>query len=229
MHQHQAPEAHSDNSLLAQWSDGFGVPPFERIEPQHFPPAFARAFAAHEAEVAAVAADAAEPTFANTIDALELSGAALRRVGHVFRVLAGAHTNDAILAIERELAPLQAKHWNRILMDEALFRRIDFLYRRRAELELSAEQARVLERYHVTFKRAGAALAAAAKARLAAINERLATLGTAFSQNVLADEQAYALVLDGADDLAEIGRASCRERGEMSGVAVSLRKPTASL
>src|SRR5436309_9450586 len=129
MQQHQAPEAHSDNSLLAQWSDGFGVPPFERIEPQHFPPAFARAFAAHEAEVAAVAADAAEPTFANTIDALELSGAALRRVGHVFRVLAGAHTNDAILAIERELAPLQAKHWNRILMDEALFRRIDFLYR----------------------------------------------------------------------------------------------------
>ena len=110
------PEARTDNPLPAEWTGPFGVPPFERIEPQHFPPAFARAFAAHEAEIAVIAGDPAEPSFANTIGALELSGAALTRVENVFHALAGAHTNDAILAIERELAPRQAKHWSRIPM-----------------------------------------------------------------------------------------------------------------
>jgi peptidyl-dipeptidase Dcp len=222
MQQHKtlAPEAGSDNPLLGEWSGPFGVPPFDRIEPQHFPPAFARAFAAHEAEIAAIAGNPAEPSFGNTIEAMELSGARLTRIGNVFHALAGAHTNDAILAIERDLAPLQAKHWNRILMDEALFGRIDLLHRRRDALALTPEQARVLERYHVRFKRAGGALDAAAKVRLAEINERLATLGTAFSQNVLADEQAYALVLDGEDELAGLpdfvraaSRATAAERG----------------
>ena len=196
-----APEA-GDNPLLAEWSGPFGVAAFGRIKPEHFRPAFARAFAAHAAEVAAIAGNADAPTFANTIDALESSGEALTRAVDVFDLLAGAHTNDAILAVERELAPFKAKHWDRILMDEALFGRIDTLYRTRERLALSAEQRRVLERYHLKFTRAGAALDAAAKARLADINERLATLGTTFSQNVLADEQSYTLVLDGEDDLA---------------------------
>src|SRR6516165_6522735 len=191
-----------DNPLLTEWGGRFGVPAFDRIKPEHFRPAFARAFAAHAAEVAAIVGNAAAPTFANTVDALEVSGATLTRAVDVFQLLAGAHTNDAILAIERELAPLKAKHWDRILMDEALFGRIDTLYRLRERLALSAEQRRVLERYHAKFTRAGAALDAAAKARLADISERLATLATTFSQNVLADEQSYTLVLDGEDDLA---------------------------
>jgi len=209
-----------DNPLLAEWSGPFGVAAFGRIKPEHFRPAFARAFAAHAAEVAAVAGNADAPTFANTIDALESSGEALTRAVDVFDLLAGAHTNDAILAVERELAPFKAKHWDRILMDEALFGRIDTLYRTRERLALSAEQRRVLERYHLKFTRAGAALDAAAKARLADINERLATLGTTFSQNVLSDEQSYMLLLDGEDDLAGLpdfvcaaARAAAEERG----------------
>src|SRR5262249_56824672 len=91
------------------------------------------------------------------------------------------------------------KHWDRILMDEALFGRIDGLYRMRERLALSVEQRRVLERYHVKFTRAGAALDAAAKARLADINERLATLGTTFSQNVFAEQQSYTPGLDGGN------------------------------
>jgi peptidyl-dipeptidase Dcp len=222
MNQHtevSASEA-ADNLLLAEWRGPFGVPAFDRIKPEHFRPALARAFAAHAAEVAAITGNADAPTFANTIDALESSGEALARTVDLFHLLAGAHTNDAILAIERELAPLKAKHWDRILMDEALFSRIDGLYRMRERLALSAEQRRVLERYHVKFTRAGAALDAAAKARLADINERLATLGTTFSQNVLADEQSYTLVLDGEDDLAGLpdfvraaARAAAAERG----------------
>jgi peptidyl-dipeptidase Dcp len=218
--QNQVLEASGDNPLLEDWSGSFGVPPFARIKPEHFPPAYARAFAAHEAEVAAIAADPAEPTFANTVEAMETGGQALTRIGNVFGVLAGAHTNDAIQQIERDLAPKEAKHWNRILMDEVLFRRIDRLHRQRDKLGLSAEQARVLDRYRVMFIRAGAALDKAAKVRLAAINEQLATLGTAFSQNVLADEQGYALVLESEDDLAGLpdfvrtaARAAAEERG----------------
>src|SRR5215813_10965510 len=211
-----------DNPLLAQWRGPFGVAAFGRIKPEHFRPAFARAFAAHAAEVAAIAGNAAAPTFANTIEALESSGATLTRAVDVFHLLAGAHTNDAILAIERELAPLKAKHWDRILMDEALFGRIDTLYRMRERLALSAEQRRVLERYHAKFTRAGAALDAAAKARLADISERLATLATTFSQNVLADEQSYTLVLDGEDDLIglpDFVRAAARAAAEERGLA----------
>jgi len=211
-----------DNPLLAEWGGPFGVAAFGRIKPEHFRSAFARAFAAHAAEVAAIAGNADAPTFANTIDVLESSGAMLTRAVDLFHLLAGAHTNDAILAIERELAPLKAKHWDRILMDEALFGRIDTLYRTRERLALSAEQRRVLERYHLKFTRAGAARDVAAKARLADINERLATLGTTFSQNVLADEQSYALVLDGEDDLAglpDFVRAAARAAAEERGLA----------
>jgi peptidyl-dipeptidase Dcp len=212
----------ADNPLFEDWGGRFAVPAFDRIKPEHFRPAFARAFATHAAEVAAIAGNAAAPTFANTIDALEVSGATLTRAVDVFHLLAGAHTNDAILAIERELAPLKAKHWDRILMDEALFGRIDTLYRMRERLALSAEQRRVLERYHAKFARAGAALDAAAKARLADISERLATLATTFSQNVLADEQSYTLVLDGEDDLAglpDFVRAAARAAAEERGLA----------
>src|SRR5207249_7858728 len=165
-----------NNPLLEPWTHPFGMPPFARIRPEHFQDAFEHAFAAHRSEIDAIASEQAQPSFANTIEALERAGEALDRVGGVFHLLAGAHTNDAILAIERDLAPLEAKHWNSILLNEALFRRIDSVVRRRGELALSAEQERVLDRYHLMFKRAGAALDGDAKARLAAINERLATL-----------------------------------------------------
>ena len=122
-----------------------------------------------------------------------MSGRALERLGNVFHLLAGAHTNDALLEIEREISPQIARHWNRIHTNAALFRRIDTLMREADTLGLNAEQKRVTERYHTSFRRAGAALDDAAKKRLAEIIERLAELGTAFSQNVLADEQAFTL------------------------------------
>ena len=220
-----------DNPLLEKWDGPFGVPAFDRIRPDHFGKAFARAFAAHSAEVAAIAGNTAAPSFANTIAALEASGEALTRTVNVFNLLAGAHTDDAILAIERELAPFKAKHWDAILMDAALFGRIDGLYQMRERLALSAEEQRVLERYHLKFVRAGAALDAATKARLAHINARLATLGTIFSQNVLADEQAYALLLDGEEDLAGLpdfvraaARGAAEERGHAGKHVITLSR-----
>ncbi len=198
------------------------MPPFASIKPDHFGPAFDRGFSAHEAEVAAIANNPEPADFDNTIAALENSGRPLARVGRVFSLLAGAHTNDALLKLEREIAPQRARHWNKILMNAALFRRIDALWQNHDRLGLDPEQARVLERYFVTFRRAGAGLDDAAKARLAAINERLATLGTGFSQNVLADEQDYTLVLEGEAELAGLPdflREAAREAGEERGLA----------
>ncbi len=130
------------NPLLEDWGGRFGVPAFDRIKPEHFRAAFARAFAAHAAEVAAIAGNAAAPTFANTIAALEASGEALTRTVNVFNLLAGAHNNDEILAIEREVAPVKAKHWDSIHMDAALFGRIERLHRTRDQLALSVEERR---------------------------------------------------------------------------------------
>ena len=177
------------------------APPFGEIKPEHFVPAYARALAEHDAEIAEIAGSSAAPDFANTIEALERSGRALERVENVFHLLAGAHSNDALLDIEREMAPRIAGHWNKVHTNAALFGRIDALVSRGDALGLDAEQKRVLERYHVSFRRAGAALDGSAKARLAEIIERLAVLGAAFSQNVLADEQSFALPLSG-DELA---------------------------
>src|SRR5215471_15120812 len=210
-------QANDENPLLERLTTPFEVPPFARIVPDHFRPAFADALTAHAAEIVAIAGQSAPPSFENTIAALERSGRTLARVSSVFYVLAGADTNDTLQAIEREHAPMLAAHWDRVHMNEVLFRRIAALHERVGELGLTAEQARVLERYHVTFRRAGAALDAKAKQRLAEIGERLASLGTAFSQHVLADEQAYALLLDGEEDLAglpDFVRAAARGAAE---------------
>jgi peptidyl-dipeptidase Dcp len=193
---------HTANPLLRPWEGPFGLPPFESISPEHFKPGFETALAEQQAEIVAIADALDAPSFANTIEALERSGAALKRVGGVFFNLAGSHTNDAIQAVEREMAPVLAKHRNSIFMNEALFRRVDTLYGERESLGLSPEQARVLDRYHTIFIRAGAQLGADEKKRLAAITERLATLGTQFAQNVLADEKSYRLVLESEEDLA---------------------------
>ena len=190
------------NPLLGRWSTPFGLPPFARIEPMHFRPAFAAALKEHKAEIAQVARDPARPTFANTIAALEKSGRQIERVAGVFFNLAAADTNFELQAIEREMSPLLAAHQSAIMLNGKLFARIEDLHRRRDRLRLTDEQRRVLELQHTWFVRAGAKLGRKDKARVAEINERLASLATQFSQNVLKDEQSWHLVLEGERDLA---------------------------
>jgi peptidyl-dipeptidase Dcp len=218
------------NPLLADWTGAHGLPPFAAVTPDRFRPAFDAALAAHRAEINAVAADPAPPDFVNTIEALERAGRLLDKVSSLFFVLAGAHTSDAIEAVERDISPVLARHSNAFYLNGALFRRINDLYARRDTLSLTPEQARVLERYHTRFLRAGAALDKASQDRLAAINERLASLGTRFSQNVLADEKAYALILDEADlaGLPDFARAAAKaaaeERGHQGKYAITLAR-----
>jgi peptidyl-dipeptidase Dcp len=224
--------APGDNPLLEDWTASGEVPPFSRIAAAHFLPAYAQALAEHAAEVAAIAGNPEPAAFANTIAALELSGRMLERVDNAFHLLAGAHTNDALLEVERQIAPQIARHWNQIHTNAALYRRIDAVMDGADRGGLDAEQQRVVERYHTRFRRSGAALAEPAKRRLAEIIERLAALGTAFSQNVLADEQAFALRLDGEAELAglpdfvrESLRSEASERG-IDGYAVTLSRST---
>jgi peptidyl-dipeptidase Dcp len=220
----------SANPLLADWAASGGVPPFSRIAAEHFQPAYAHALAEHEAEIAAIAADPAAPSFANTIAALELSGSALERVHNVFHLLAGAHTDDALLEIERLIAPQIARHWNKIHTNAALFRRIDAVMADVATGGLDAEQKRAVERYHTSFRRSGAALDGEGKKRLAEIMERLAALGTAFSQNVLADEQSFMVPLQSEAELAglpDFMRESLRSEAierKIDGYAVTLSR-----
>jgi peptidyl-dipeptidase Dcp len=226
----QAPAPSTGNVFFEAWTTPDGVPPFDSVTPEQLPPAYAQALAEHKAEIAAIAGCPEPPTFDNTIAAMELSGRALERVDNVFHLLVGAHSNDALLEIEREIAPQMARHWNAINTNAALFKRIEMLMRQADRLELTTEQKRVIERYHTGFRRAGAALDAPAKKRLAEIIERLAALGTAFSQNVLADEQSFTLrlkdevELDGLPGfMREAMKSEARERG-LDGHAVTLSR-----
>ncbi|WP_309086653.1 M3 family metallopeptidase [Chelativorans sp.] len=218
---------------LSAWNGPLGLPDFGRIEVADFAPVFDAALAAHEAEIAAIADRADAPTIENTLAALELSGDALDRVSSIFWCLAGAHTNDEIQKLEREISPRMARHYSRIVMNESLFRRIDTLYSKRGSLQLDKETARVLEKTWKRFVRGGAKLDARGKARLAEINEQLAELGARFGQNVLADESKWALFLDEGDlaglpaSLKNAMAEAAESRGQPGRYAVTLSRSIA--
>src|ERR1700741_2009795 len=223
-HAAAAPEAGA-NPLLMAWQAPPQPPPFDAIKPEHFLPAFEQAFADHSAEVDAITHDPATPDFANTITALERSGKLLSKVSAVFYDLVSAHSNPEILAIDKEVSPRMARHWNPIMMNAVLFGRIAMLHENRKQLGLTGEQMRLLERTYPRFHRAGAGLDDSAKARMAEINERLAHLGTGFSHHLLGDEQEWSMEL-GEEDLSGLpdsfvasASAAAEERG-MAGKAI---------
>ncbi|EFH13767.1 M3 family metallopeptidase [Teichococcus cervicalis] len=211
----------SDNPLLAPWDGAFGLPPFDRIRPEHFPPAFAAAMEEHRAEIAAIAQDLAPPGFANTVEALQRSGRALRRVSDLFGNLVVSLGGAALEALDRDWAPRLAQHRMAVALDPALFARIDALHRQRESLGLDPDQFRLLERLHLTRLRSGAALPEAGRARMAAITERLAGLYTRFGQNVLQDERSWCLPLPGAAvaDLPDFLREGLAQAAASRGLA----------
>ena len=224
-------QSSAPNPLAEAWTTPFQIPPFDRIKVADFLPAFDKGFAQHRREIAAIVRDRQPATFANAIDALERSGELLNRISAVFFNLAATDTNEEIQAIERALAPRFAKHRMRIYQDTTLFGRVQGLFKTRRRLKLSQEQARVLEHYHRAFINAGAGLPTKAKKRMAAIAARMSVLGTHFSQNLLADEQAFVLVLDGEADLAGLPEAiraaaaqTATERGHKGKHAITLQR-----
>ena len=148
----------SGNPFFETWDTPFAAPPFAAIAPEHFGPAFERGMAEHQAEIDAIADDTTEPTFDTVIAALERAGHSLRRVGGVFWNLAGADTNDSLQEIERNISPVMARHWQRINLDPRLFARVDALMAMRDRLDLTPEQARLLDLTHKGLVRSGARL-----------------------------------------------------------------------
>ncbi|WP_412565440.1 M3 family metallopeptidase [Thalassobius sp. MITS945101] len=217
------------NPLLSDWTTPFEIAPFDLIEDAHFAPAFADALEAHNAEIAAIAGNAEAPTFANTVEALEAAGGALDKVLSVFFTVAGADSNPVREALQRDFSPKMAAHFAAISSNKALFARLADLWARRDDLGLSAEQARVLMLTHRGFVRSGAALEGLEDARMGEIKGRLATLGTAFMQNLLADEREWFMELgeedlDGLPDFAvEAMRAAGSEKGAAGPVVTTGR------
>ncbi|MEQ9245707.1 MAG: M3 family metallopeptidase, partial [Nitratireductor sp.] len=204
---------------LTNWTGPHGLPDFSAFDDAAFAPVFEAALTAHEAEIARIAGNAEAPGIGNTLAALELAGDALSKVSAVFWCRAGAHTNETIQTLEREISPRMARHVSAIFMNDALFARIDRLYQDREALGLDAEASRVLEKTWKRFVRGGAQLDQDDKARLAAINEELAGLGAQFGQNVLADESGWALFLDESDlaGLSDALKSSMAEAAETRG------------
>lgn len=208
-----------ENPLLTEWDTPFALPPFERIGDADFAPALESALAEARAAVARIAENEAPPDFANTIEALEQADRPLARLLGVFFTLASADSNPAREALQREFAPKLAAHASEIHLNAPLFERIETLWQGREALELTAEQARLLYLTRRAFVRAGALLEGDERARLAQVMQRLASLGTRFMQNLLADERAWQMALDEAalaalpGFLAEAARAAGAERG----------------
>jgi peptidyl-dipeptidase Dcp len=191
-----------ENPLLAESTLPFHFPRFDLIRDDDFAPAYELGMAAELKEVEAIAVNPAAPTFDNTVVALERAGRLLDRVDRVFSNLAGANTNPTLQGIERDMAPRLAAQQDAIRLNGALFARIQGIYEQRAQLGLDAESVRLIERYYQDFVRAGAKLSEADKATLRALNAELATLQTRFSQNVLKETNAAAVVVDDRAQLA---------------------------
>ena len=187
------------NPLLQDWDTPFEMPPFDLIEDTHFEPAITAALDEARAGVARIVENQDPPSFENTIEALQLSDHLLGRTASVFYNLSGADTNDAREELSRAFSPLLSAFGSEVTMNAALFARINALYEQREALDLTDEQRRVLFLTWRSFVRQGAMLEGDARSRFAAVQERLAVLGTHFVQNLLADERGWFMALDAAD------------------------------
>ena len=227
-----APQA-QDNPFFQESPLPLHYPQFDRIQDSDFAPAFERGMADELAEVAAIADNPAPATFENTIVALQKAGRTLNRAQTVFYSLVGADTNDAREKLRAEYAPKFSAHSDAIVLNPALFARIEAIHDGLDGSGLEGEDRRLVEKYHENFVRAGANLPDADKARLKAINAELAQLGTTFSQNVLSEVNASAVVVDSRAELAglpeadiDAAAAAAKKRGLDGKFVIALQNTT---
>jgi len=228
------PAVQTANPVLATWQTPFGVPPFDALDSNDYLPALRAAIQEQAAEVDAIAANTEPPSFANTIEALERSGATLGKVNRVFSALNSAHADDVIRETKKTIAPELSAHHDNIRLNTKLFERINAVYTQRDTLELDDEQRKLLEETQKQFVRSGAGLGDAARARLRDINSELASLDTDFEANVLDETNGFELlVTDQADlgrlpaSLVALAAAEARRRGhDCECWAFTLQRPS---
>lgn len=193
---------HSDNPFLNEYTTPHGVPPFDKITPEHFVPALEEGIKRHNTEVEAIVKNSAEPTFANTIEEFEYSGELFNRVYLTFSNLHQADATPVMDSLANIISPMVTAHNDNILLNKQLFTKVKAIYEKRDALGLTSEQLQLVKKTYETFARGGANLVGEQKERLKAINERIAKLELAFSTNVRADNNAFMLVIDKQEDLA---------------------------
>lgn len=191
-----------DNPFYKEWKTPFQTPPFNEIKNEHFLPAFMEGMKQQSAEVSVIVNNKEKPTFENTIEAFEKSGKLFTKVNNVFNSLNGANTNDTLQEIAQKSAPMIAKHFDEIYLNERFFDRVKSIYQEKDKLNLTTEQKVVLENYYLDFVRGGANLNNESKVKFKKINEELSLLGVKFGENILKETNAFGLVIDNKDDLA---------------------------
>lgn len=209
-------KAVGENPFFSEWETPYGVPPFDRIEMAHYMPAYERAMSLCDAEIDAIVANKDTPTFENVIVAYDNAGQMLTQVNLVFGMVTAADTNDELQALQEQVAPMLAAHADKILLNEALFAKVKAVYDQRAALEIDAEQLRLLEKTYNHFVRAGALLDAEQKSRLKQINEELSRTSVKYGNNILAENNGFALELtaDELDGVPSGVRDAAREKAQ---------------
>jgi peptidyl-dipeptidase Dcp len=223
----------ADNPFFSEFKTVFNVPPFGEISEGHYLPAFKEGMKQQKQEVEAIVENPDPPTFENTLEALEKSGALLRKVSNVFGVLNGSMTNDRMQEIAKEAAPLRSKHRDDIMLNEKLFQRIKTVYDQKDKLGLNVEQNTLLEKYYKDFVRGGANLDEEKKAKLREINQELSLLTLKFGENILKENNRFELVIEKEEDLAGLPQAvisgaaeAAKERGHEGKWVFTLHKPS---
>lgn len=191
-----------ENPFFCDWDTPYGVPPFEKIKFEHFKPAFLKGMEEEMAEVNAIVSNSDEATFENTIRAMQFTGQLLDKVQRAFGPLSSANTNDSIQALQREMSPLFTKHRDDISLNEKLFERVKHVYENRDKFKLTSEENKLLEDQYLGFIRSGIGLSPEDKDKLRKINEQLSLLSVKFGDNLLAETNSFALVIDNEKDLS---------------------------
>ena len=217
-----------NNPLLMEFDTPYGVPPFDRIEADHYEPAFEYAMMLHNKEVEAIVANEAEPTFENTILELDHSGAMLAQVSDIFGMMCASMNNEDMQEVQEEVMPLLAAHYDAISMNEALFKRIKAVYDKRNEANLNAEQIRLVEKMYNSAVRQGALLNEEQKERLMAINEELSLLSVKFDNNLLAETNNFKMELEAKDciELPKGVREAAKDAKDENKFVFTLHKPS---
>ncbi|WP_299168129.1 M3 family metallopeptidase [uncultured Bacteroides sp.] len=201
--------ADTDNPFLTEFETPYGTPDFNRIKVEHYEPAFLKGIEQQNQEIKAIVENPEEPTFENTIVALDNSGEILARVSGVFFALTEADTNDELMALEGKIAPMLSEHSDNIFLNQDLYKRVAAVHAQEeaGKITLTTEQHYLLDKYYKEFVRSGAGLDAQKQERLREINKQLSTLTIEFGNHVLADNNDYLLVVDKKEDLAGLPEA----------------------
>ena len=210
----------TDNPLLKEWKDYAGVPPFDRITPEHYMPAVQKAIEIHNAEIEKIVSNRAEADFENTMEAYDRSGLLLNRILLAFENEESIASTDEIRKISEEMSPLVSRHFSEIELNEKLFGRIKAVYDKKDSLGLEPDQMRLLEETYKSFVRRGACLDAEKKEQLKDVDEKIASLQLKFSQNLLNETGSWTLTIDNEEDLAGLSAdfiADAAARAEAAG------------